>query len=111
MRNGASRKVLKVVLPNDESGMFRDHPHPRHPRVTIRIYEVNFPGNGRRLRVALEIVLFSALILATRCANYQDVFGPGALPGRGDRSPCSSMRSAPFSSMGRRWAVRITSRS
>jgi hypothetical protein len=31
------------------------------------------------LRVALEIVLFSALILATRCANYQDVFVGGRI--------------------------------
>jgi hypothetical protein len=158
--------------------------------------------SGRRLRVALEIALFRALIPVTRCANFQDVFvggriyfvdadcyarmtrarmvaehpgvvvgqrdfenfpagtiphatapldylivglswalspltaqpldlagaiispflalaggagfcggGPAALPGRGELPSCCSMRSAPSSSVGRRWAVRITSRS
>ncbi len=34
---------------------------------------------GRWLRVALELLLFSGLILATRCANYRDVFVDGEI--------------------------------
>ncbi|CAN5526719.1 hypothetical protein BH18VER2_BH18VER2_15670 [soil metagenome] len=35
--------------------------------------------SGRWIRVALEIALFSALLLATRCANYRDVFVEGKI--------------------------------
>ncbi len=35
--------------------------------------------SGRWIWVALEIALFSALLLATRCANYRDVFVDGKI--------------------------------
>ncbi len=38
-----------------------------------------FRLTGRWLRVLLEIALFSGLILATRCANYEDVFVGGQI--------------------------------
>jgi hypothetical protein len=39
--------------------------------------KISFRGAAQRARVALEIAIFSALILAARCANYQDVFVAG----------------------------------
>ena len=45
MWNGAGRKILNIVLPNDDPGMFRNHPRQCHPRVTIRIHKVDSPAN------------------------------------------------------------------
>src|SRR3954469_6808433 len=41
----------------------------RHFRISIRTAEVR-----RALLAVFEVVVFSALIIATRCANYDDVF-------------------------------------
>lgn len=38
-----------------------------------------FPVRGRWFRVTVEIAVLSALILVTRCANYQDVFVGGQI--------------------------------
>ena len=45
MRNRSSREVLKVVLPNDKSGMLRDHPRPGHARVTVGIQKIDLPAH------------------------------------------------------------------
>src|SRR5204863_7856785 len=39
--------------------------------------EIFFRRIGRGALTAIEIAILSALILATRCANYQDVFVAG----------------------------------
>src|SRR5215470_15400956 len=41
MRSRPSWEVLEVMVPYDQSWMLRTHPHARHPRVTIRISEIN----------------------------------------------------------------------
>src|SRR5438552_6687915 len=38
-----------------------------------------FPVSGRWLQVTVGIAVLSALILVTRCANYQDVFVGGQI--------------------------------
>ena len=38
-------EVLEVVVPYDQSWVLRAHLHTRHPRVTIRIGEINIPGD------------------------------------------------------------------
>src|SRR5438067_8036789 len=38
-----------------------------------------FPVSGRWFQVTVEIAVLSALILVTRCANYQDVFVGGQI--------------------------------
>jgi len=39
------REILKIMMAEDQSRLCRAHPHARHARVTIRINEVNVPGD------------------------------------------------------------------
>jgi len=58
MRRRPRREVLEVVVPYDHPGMFRAHPHARHPCVTIRVGEINIPGDKNIL-----------IIRAARCQD------------------------------------------
>ncbi len=41
MRVDALGKVLEIMMPDDGAGMLRDQFRPGHPRVTIRVDEIN----------------------------------------------------------------------
>ena len=58
MRSCPRREVLEVVVPYDQPGMFRAHPHACHPCVTIRVGEINIPGDKNIL-----------IIRAARCQD------------------------------------------
>src|SRR5205807_2163412 len=45
------REILKSMMPHDQPRLLRAHPHARHPRVTIRINEVNIPRDEHVLVV------------------------------------------------------------
>ena len=36
-------KIFKVMMTDDQSGIFLAHPHPSHPRVAIRVRKINVP--------------------------------------------------------------------
>src|SRR5213076_2310507 len=56
--------------------------NPGGPRkifdLRISIFDL-LHHSGRWVRIILELTIFSALILITRCANYQDVFLGGKI--------------------------------
>ena len=45
VRRRPLRKILKRMMPDDQPRLFADHLRTRHARVTIRIDEVNIPGD------------------------------------------------------------------
>ena|SRR5438552_5500487 len=45
MRSCPCREVLELMVPYDQSRMFRAHLHTRHPRVTIGIGEINISSD------------------------------------------------------------------
>ena len=45
------REILKSMMPHDQPRLLRANPHARHPRVTIRINEVNIPRDEHVLVV------------------------------------------------------------
>ena len=45
MRRCPLRKILKRMMPNDQPRLFPDPLRARHARITVRIDEVNIPGN------------------------------------------------------------------
>src|SRR5437762_7504577 len=42
-------KIFKIMMPHDQSRLCPDQLHPRHTRVTIRIHQVNVPGDKNAL--------------------------------------------------------------
>src|SRR5215472_11220245 len=45
MRSGPPGKILKIMMPHNQPWPCAAHPHARHSRVTIRVHEVNVPGD------------------------------------------------------------------
>ena len=54
------REIFKIVMTHDQSRMLRAHPDARHPRVTIRVCEINIPRD-KNVRI----------IGAPRCENQR----------------------------------------
>src|SRR5204862_2358810 len=42
MRCRAGGKILEQMLPQNEARALDAHPHPRHPRIAIRVRKINF---------------------------------------------------------------------
>ena len=45
MRSRPERIIFEIVMTHDQTRMLLANAHPCHPRVTIRIGEINVTGN------------------------------------------------------------------
>src|SRR5258708_4729542 len=45
MRRRARGKILKQMMPQNQSRMLETHPHSRHPRIAIRVHEIHVATN------------------------------------------------------------------
>ena len=45
MRRSAVGKILERMVPQNNPWMLEAHPHSRHPRITIRVREINFAAD------------------------------------------------------------------